>query len=389
MGWKEKLWPEWNIEEEIGAGSYGKVYKIKRQDIGGTYFAALKVISVPKDEDEVLSLRSAEMDDEQIRDYYQRFAKKLSAEFAVMERLKGNTNIVSYEDHKIIPRENGFGFDVLIRMELLTPLNKHLNASTVGEHELLKLGIDMCSALSVCEREQIIHRDIKPGNVFVSARGDYKLGDFSIAQTADLNRTEGSPQGTYSYMAPEIFMGKPYDSTIDLYALGLILYRMLNSGRAPFLPLPPEPLTPALIEQANEQRLKGKQLPPPAYASEKMSEVILKACAFDRADRYQTAEQLQDALRACKGNMTAQPKKKEEEEPVEEVFVDDELTSTGSDKPSGIRKAVKADPVKEPTAKEPEKIPERIPETERRGMTGGGTTPPKPSNPFFQPAGEL
>lgn len=299
MSWEKELWPEWKVESEIGAGAFGKVYKIKRQDIGGTYYAALKVISVPRSYDEINALRNANMDERQITEYYHRFANELSREFSVMEKLKGNTNIVSYEDHKIVPHTDGIGWDVLIRMELLTPLPQHLNQKGCDERDVIQIGIDICNALILCERENIIHRDIKPGNIFISNYGDYKLGDFSIALTASRSRMEFSPQGTYLYMAPEVHLGKRYDLTIDIYSLGLILYRLLNNGRAPFLPAPPEPLTPEIIENSNKRRLQGEIMPKPVNASMTMASIILRACSFEPGSRYQSAREFQKALERC------------------------------------------------------------------------------------------
>ena len=300
MSWRSSLWPEWQIEDEIGSGSYGTVYRIRRQDIGGIFYAALKVISVPTDRAEIQSLRASCMSDEQIAEYYCGIAKKISQEFAVMERLKGNTNIVSYEDHKIVPRPDGIGVDVLIRMELLTPMTRMIANGECGEAEAIKIGIDLCNGLSVCEREGILHRDIKPGNVFVSNHGNYKLGDFSVARMEHIFQTERTPQGTFSYMAPEMYQGRPYDRSLDIYSLGLILYRLLNNGRGPLLPQPPTALTAQMVDESNERRLKGEQLPPPANASAQMARIILKACAYRNTDRYSSAEQLRSELEACR-----------------------------------------------------------------------------------------
>lgn len=299
MEWKNALWPEWKVLDEIGSGAYGKVYKITRKDIGGTYFAALKVISIPFDENDIEELRDANMNDVQITEYYSRFADDISREFAVMERLKGNTNIVSYEDHKIVPHKDGIGWDVLIRMELLTPLRKYLEHSVCDEIVAIKLGIDMCNALSVCERENIIHRDIKPGNIFVSNFGDFKLGDFSIAKNRITEKSEHIPQGTYMYMSPEVYSRNHYDQTIDLYSLGLILYRMLNAGRPPFVPVNLVRVDHDVLEKANQRRLNGESFPKPANASVIMSAIILKACAFKATDRYQSPQEMKKALERC------------------------------------------------------------------------------------------
>lgn len=302
MGWRQELWPEWEIESVIGSGAYGDVYKIRRQDMGGVYYSALKVISIPRDEDEINQLRNANMSDEQISQYYRRFVNELSKEFSVMERLKGNTNIVSYEDHKIIPHKSGFGWDVLIRMELLTTLPAYIQTHSFGEEETIKLGVDICNALKICQCENIIHRDIKPGNIFVTSHGDFKLGDFSIALTNHSTRGS-SPKGTYTFMAPEVYYGKKYDNTIDIYSLGLILYKMLNRGRLPFLPLPPRSISHEMVEQATYKRLCGAVLPRPVDASIGMSNVILKACSYYPNKRYKTAGEFLSALEFCRSAM--------------------------------------------------------------------------------------
>lgn len=298
LGWKKALWPEWSIDSKLGSGSFGHVYKIKRTDIGGTYYAALKVISIPADDDEERTMLATE-DPSHLTTNLQGFAQELSREFAVMERLKGHTNIVSYEDHKIVAKENGIGWYVLIRMELLTPMLEHLNQNGCPESEIIKLGCDICEALRVCQRENIIHRDIKPANIFLSHYGSYKLGDFGIALHAAPGWTERSARGTFPYMAPEVIQGRAYDNTIDTYALGLILYRLLNHGRAPFQPLPPEPLTTAAVETANRLRLAGQRLPPPDKGSLALKSAVLKACAFDPRQRYRSAQDMKQALERC------------------------------------------------------------------------------------------
>ena len=307
MDWKRQLWAEWEIVEEIGSGSYGTVYKIRRYDIGGTYFAALKVITIPRNEDEVRSLCNAGMDHTQIVGYYHAFAVQLAREFAAMERLKGISNIVSYEDHKIVPRQEGYGYHVLIRMELLMPLGHVMSPTGCGEEMAVRIGKDISSALMYCEREGIMHRDVKPGNIFVTDHGDFKLGDFSVATVSGGNRQERTPMGTYAYMAPEVYFGQHYDHSADIYSLGLILYRFLNDGRAPFMPLVVRPLSSDEIEQANKLRLSGTVLPKPIRASERMAQIIRKACAYHPYERYRSAKELFEDLNVHASMETIQP----------------------------------------------------------------------------------
>lgn len=99
-----------------------------------------------------------------------------------MSKLRGNSNIVSYEDHNVIEKQDGeFGWDIFIRMELLTPIVQYFTDNAPTQQDIIKLGIDICKALEVCGKYNIIHRDIKPSNIFVSDVGEFKLGDFGVA----------------------------------------------------------------------------------------------------------------------------------------------------------------------------------------------------------------
>lgn len=102
-----------------------------------------------------------------------------------MDEIKGFTNIVSYEDHMVIEHPDEIAWDILIRMELLTSLPDYCTTHTMSEKQVIQLGMDICNALEICEEKKIIHRDIKPDNIFVNDRGDFKLGDFGIARTVE------------------------------------------------------------------------------------------------------------------------------------------------------------------------------------------------------------
>ena len=228
----EPIFGSWKLERLIGKGSFGKVFEISREEYGTTYRAALKIISVPQDDDDVKSRMAGGTDIENISEYYESILKEIVNENEIMSKLKGNSNIVSYEDHQIIPHEDGIGYDVLIRMELLTPLLDRMMQSRLDEKEVVKLGIDICKALELCHKKNIIHRDIKPQNIFVSENGDFKLGDFGIARTMEKTTGGMSKKGTYKYMAPEVFRGENYDSTVDIYSLGIFIYSLLNAFRS-------------------------------------------------------------------------------------------------------------------------------------------------------------
>ena len=288
----------WNITRLLGEGSYGKVFEIERSEFGQTYRAALKVITVPQSSAEVRSVISEGMSVSQAEAYFHGIVEELMHEFSIMFKLKGTANIVSCEDLRVLEHPDGIGWDILIRMELLHPLLPYVYQHPMARRDIIRLGIDICKALELCQRYNIIHRDIKPENIFISDNGDYKLGDFGIARTIERTTSGLSKKGTYSYMAPEVYAGREYGFSVDTYSLGLVLYRMLNKNRGPFLPQPPEAITFSSREQALGRRISGEALPRPFYGEGRLGEIVLKACAFDPKDRYSSPQQLRQELEA-------------------------------------------------------------------------------------------
>ena len=288
----------WKIIRLLGEGSYGKVFEIERSEFGQTYRAALKVITVPQSSAEVRSVISEGMSVSQAEAYFHGIVEELMHEFSIMFKLKGTANIVSCEDLRVLEHPDGIGWDILIRMELLHPLLPYVYEHPMARRDIIRLGIDICKALELCQRYNIIHRDIKPENIFISDNGDYKLGDFGIARTIERTSSGLSKKGTYSYMAPEVYAGKEYGFSVDTYSLGLVLYRMLNKNRGPFLPQPPEAITFSSREQALARRMSGEPLPRPFYGEGRLGEIVLKACAFDPKDRYSSPQQLRQELEA-------------------------------------------------------------------------------------------
>ena len=294
----EPIFNSWYIKALLGEGSFGKVFEIERQDFGVTYKAALKAITIPQSQSEIKSVMSDGMDEASATSYFRQVVEDIVSEFVLMSKLKGNSNIVSYEDHIVVEHKEGIGWDILIRMELLTSLIDHIHKEKLSRKDVIKLGIDLCKALELCQKYNIVHRDIKPENIFISQNGDYKLGDFGIART--LEKTSGalSKKGTYVYMAPEIYRDDEYGSNVDIYSLGIVMYRLLNENRTPFLPAYPAPITHKDREAAIKKRISGAILPKPVNADGRLAEIVLKACAYNPKDRYFSPMEMREELEA-------------------------------------------------------------------------------------------
>ena len=298
----EPFFGEWHIKRFLGAGSYGRVFEIERRDAFDTvYTGALKAITIPSSPSELEEILADGMDMNGASTYFRDYVKELNREIALMSKLKGHSNIVSYEDHKMFQHEDGVGWDILIRMELLTPITSLLRESrTFPRRKVIQLGIDLCRALEICQRYNIIHRDIKPANIFLSDTEDFKLGDFGVARIASAATGASTRAGTVNYMAPEVFRGEKYSSNVDLYSLGLVMYQLLNNNRMPLYPPYPQAITPSSRERAQARRLAGAALPAPVNAGGRLAEIVLKACAPDPAQRYDSPTVMRQALEAIR-----------------------------------------------------------------------------------------
>jgi serine/threonine-protein kinase len=158
--------------------------------------------------------------------------------------------------------------------------------------EALSIARKLADALAYAHAHGMLHRDVKPANVLMSKSGEPILTDFGIAKLMDSTglTASGAAVGTPAYMSPEAGRGEAVDERTDVYSLGVMLYEML-SGELPF-----DADTPYAVI------LKHISEPPPPlrprvpYLPEFVERIVIKALAKDRAQRYQSASEMRDAL---------------------------------------------------------------------------------------------
>ena len=294
-----KVWPDWHVVERLGGGSFGDVFHICKESFGVRVDSALKIIRAADSHDYDCYIQSSDSD----------MPVELVNEIRIMEALRGAPNIVSVEDFSFVREESTSS--LFVRMELLDSFDtlirqKEKESAEFSIGEILKIGQDICKALMYCEKRSILHRDIKPANLFVDSFGDFKVGDFGVSRRMETihPQSDMTSIGTVSYMAPEVFAGKQYDASVDIYALGLILYQLLNHYRPPFAPQWPLPCGSSEIIQANYRRLHGEDVPSIAgtrmrngfVVDAELDRLIRKACRVSARDRYRFAEEFYHAL---------------------------------------------------------------------------------------------
>lgn len=261
----EPLWGEWYIDEFLGCGTYGMVWKVYRKTKNGIEYAAVKEVIIPNVGNVDIAAFSEGISKDGIEYYAQGLYDEAIQEINLMKLISGCKNIVDYKDCEIksLKEFGDLGWVIFIRLELLECFEtKAAKGLTVSE--ILKFGIDICKALEICETHQIIHRDMKHANLFYDPKTDtYKLGDFGISRfITEPTELKGIP-GMLTHMPPEVYQNRMYTCGSDQYALGIIIYRFLNQNRVPLLPPYPLPYSMKDRDAALAKRLNGCEIGAP------------------------------------------------------------------------------------------------------------------------------
>ena len=298
----QRVWSDWIIHEKLGEGSFGQVFRARKERFGVTQEAAIKVVRIPGDDAELNRVQSGYgLNEQELKEYFYPEVEKLKKEIVLMQELGEDSHIVRILDFEIIDAPDSIvGWYILIRMELLECLENYIKRADISVADVVAIGEDVLTSLEVCEERNIIHRDIKPANLFRSDKGVYKLGDFGIARDMRAGMGSLSHKGTENYMAPEVYLGKKYTSNIDIYALGIVLYKLLNRNRLPFMN--EEKLTAGSVERAFQKRNTGEELPKPMESPDTLYEIIKKMCAYNPNERFQTAFEVKKALSEYRQN---------------------------------------------------------------------------------------
>ena len=274
----------YQIEEPLGTGSMGAVYKAHDPLLDRT--VAIKVMNA--------CLLSDPAAREEFMERFQREARAVA-------RLS-HPNIVSVYDigsdedtgpYIVMEYVPGPSLATILRQTPVLPLSQALDfLEQIGD------------ALEEAHQHQIVHRDVKPGNVFVEARGRVKVGDFGIARLGGSELTEltkGLSPGTPGYLAPEVLQGGTADARADVFALGVIAY-LLTTGQRPFS---------GVNGFAIGQQVLEHQPPAPREVRSEVpagvSDTIMAALAKSPEERIPTAAAFVAALREAQGNAPGPP----------------------------------------------------------------------------------
>lgn len=239
----------------------------------------VKIISLPASQTQLdaLLLTKAFDSEEAAGEYYKSRASEMVAEIDVLQALARTEGFLSCKGYQVIPMDNGVGYEIYLLTEYKRSLERHLEKKPFTHLDAVNLGLDICAALTACRRNGYIFANLKPSNIYISEKGEFKIGDLGLISMSGLKYATLPEHYIGPYTAPESKDAfSSLNDTLDVFSIGAILYAVYNGNIAP--------------------DFDEDTLPAPQYADEEICQIILKACSKDPSERWSDPAQMGQAL---------------------------------------------------------------------------------------------
>lgn len=243
----------------------------------------VKIISTPASQAQLdaLLLSGAFSSVEAADDYFKSLAEGVVKEANILSKLSQLEGFLPYTDVQLTSMDNDTGYDVYLLSPYRKTLAQLLRHDSMTHLSALNLALDVCAALTICRRSGYLYVDLKPENIYLESGKSSKIGDIGFVSLDSLRFASLPERYRSAYTAPEISDAfASLNTTIDVYALGLILYQVFNDG---------------LLPSINDEDPDAAILPP-AYADYEMAEIILKACDPNPENRWQDPVEMGQAI---------------------------------------------------------------------------------------------
>ncbi len=243
----------------------------------------VKIISVPASQSQfdALLLAGAYKDPGDAMEYFRGKGEDILKEAEILNKLSKIEGFLPYEGWQMEPiTRRRLGYEIYLVSSYKRSLEKYIRKNAFTHLEALNLGLDLCAALSVCRQSGFLYADLKPSNIYVSEKKEYRIGDLGFLSLDSL-RYASLPERFFSaYTPPELLDPMaPMNLSVDTFAVGMILYQLYNDGILPFNGTAPL-----------------ETLPSPCHADYEMAEIIMKAIHPQPEQRWMDPKELGKAL---------------------------------------------------------------------------------------------
>ncbi len=245
----------------------------------------VKIISIPASQAQfdALMLAGAYKDPGDAMEYFRGNGEDILKEAELLKTLSKIEGFLPYDGWQMEPiTRRRLGYEIYLVGSYKRSLEKYIRKNAFTHLEAVNLGLDLCAALSVCRQAGFLYADLKPSNIYVSEKKEYRIGDLGFL-SLDALRYASLPERYFSAFTPPELLDPmaPMNLTVDTFAVGMILYQLYNDGTLPFTGTAPL-----------------DTLPSPCHADYEMAEIIMKAVHPDPQQRWQDPKDLGKALAA-------------------------------------------------------------------------------------------
>ncbi len=275
----EPLWNEWHVEKLICEGNLSSVYQVNN----GKKSAVIKVISVPKLQADGKNVSQFSLENQEaMSGFFSEVVDVLEAEIERVSILNNIPNILNYQKHEAFQRKEDVGYDLILLMEKKQNLKDYIQEQEhITNEQIVSIVKEVAIILEYAHQEGIIHKDLKIENIFIDEKGHSMLADFALARKIEGFQSRNQRKLDVTYMAPEILSEYDYTVETDIYALGVILYLLLNDMQTP---------------QELSNRTFKTELAKPVRAGERLSEVVFQAISYRPGERFSSVDAFFQAL---------------------------------------------------------------------------------------------
>ena len=227
----EPLWGEWKVDSLMYEGNLANVYAVKNESAT----AVIKVISVPKLQLEGrMASQSSTENQEAMSGFFKEVVSALENEMERISVVNSIPNVLSCRMYEAFERKAEIGYDLILLMDKEEPLQEYIAARPhIKNDEIVKIVKEIAWILDHAHREGILHKDIKLENIFIGENGESMLADFALARKIESYQSRLQRKVDSTYVAPEVLSEYDYSEETDVYALGMVLYILLNDGNIP------------------------------------------------------------------------------------------------------------------------------------------------------------